>query len=298
MSRQFVAKCAGLLVLSTSQLLTVAKAANQDQQQIEAQVRAGKAVFDTTCSAGACHGTNGVGGRGPAVNHWLAESMILDAVLNGRPGTPMPPFKDVLDTEKLTAVIAYVTSLSSGGRLARDSLASAAASRTGQPATMPWIAGNASRNRVAIDSGYGDPAAGAVLFFDATKLTSCHSCHSYAGAGGPIGVDFASIDKTPLEICRAISKPRIASVGYPAIRITMIDGSIDIGIEREESKDILSYFDVSSPLPILRSVLKSEVKNVEPLTATGLYDHTALLYARQDRLNVCAFLGKADRGNH
>ena len=78
----------------------------------------------------------------------------------------------------------------------------------------------------------------------------------------------------------------------------MIDGSIDIGIEREESKDILSYFDVSSPLPILRSVLKSEVKNVEPLTATGLYDHTALLYARQDRLNVCAFLGKADRGNH
>ncbi len=298
MSRPFSVKCAALLVLSTGLLFTTAKAADQDQQQIDAQLRAGKVIFDSTCSTAACHGTNGVGGRGPALNHRLAENIILDAVLNGRPGTPMPHFKDVLDIEKRTQVIAYVSSLSSAGRLPRPSLASAVASPIGQPEPMPWIASNASSNRVVIDSEYGDPAAGAVLFFDATKLTSCHSCHSYARAGGPIGVDLRSIDKTPLEVCRTISEPKMASVGYPAIRITMIGGSTDVGIKSEENNDTLSYYDVSAPLPILRNVLKSEVENVEPLTGSGIYDHTALPYGRQDQLNVCAFLGKTHRAEH
>ncbi len=90
----------------------------------------------------------------------------------------------------------------------------------------------------------------------------------------------------------------MASVGYPAIRITMIGGSTDVGIKSEENNDTLSYYDVSAPLPILRNVLKSEVENVEPLTGSGIYDHTALPYGRQDQLNVCAFLGKTHRAEH
>lgn len=295
------AATAALMSVLTSSLFMPARGANPDFQQIEAQVRAGKTVFDTTCSAGSCHGTGGVGGRGPALNRSLAETVIRDTVLNGQPGTPMPAFKDILDTATLAEVIAYVSSLSSGGQLPTSVVViqgprSKAVSEPARSAAMPWVASNISNKPVLIDSGYGVPAAGAIIFFDASKLTSCHTCHSYAGAGGPIGSDLAGTDKTPVEICSAFSNARSASPSYPAIRLTMITGSSRVGIEREENGALVRYYDVSSLPPVLRTVPKSDVKSTEALKGIGIYDHTKLPYTKQDRLNVCAFLGKAAGG--
>ena len=298
MSRHFTVACAGLTVLSTSSFFISASADNENQKQIDAQIQAGKVVFDSTCSAGSCHGGGGIGGRAPALTHAIPQDLITDTVLNGRPGTPMPAFKGILDSAILAQVIAYVSSLTSGGRQPTSVVVipgspSNASSGPVQSKTMPWLESNASVDPVGIGSEQGIPSAGAARFFDATKLTSCHTCHSYAGAGGPIGRDLASTDKTPLEICQVISNPKSASPGYAAVRITLISGSSSVGIEREENEEVLRYYDVSSLPPILRTLRRSAVKDVKPLTGTGIYDHTTLPYTKQDRLNLCAFLGKA-----
>jgi mono/diheme cytochrome c family protein len=298
-SRQFTVACAALAALSTSSLFISAPADTEEiQKQIDAQVRAGKIVFESTCSAGSCHGAGGIGGRAPALTQAIPQDLITNTVLNGRPGTPMPAFKGILDSAVLAQVIAYVCSLSSAGRQPASIVVirgspSNASSGPVQSKTMPWLASNASVNPVAIDSEQGIPAAGAALFFDATKLTSCHACHSYAGAGGPIGRDLASTDKTAVEICHVISNRKSASPEYAAVRITLVDGSSSVGIEREENEEILRYYDVSSLPPILRTLRKAAVKDVKPLTGIGIYDHTTLPYTKQDRLSLCAFLGKA-----
>jgi mono/diheme cytochrome c family protein len=283
------------VLLLSGYLSVPARSAESNRAQINAQVAAGKAIYDTTCSA--CHGVDGVGARAPTLNHSLAETVIRDTILNGRPGTPMPVFKDVLDAGTLAQVIAYVTSLASAGQapanlVVVDGLSSPVASSQTPRTRMPWLASNASSPRVMIGAEYGYPAAGAGVFFDPSKLTSCHTCHRYQGAGGPIGDDLASTGTTPLVICGLLSKPEATAAGYPAVAISMIDGTRILGIERDENTDTLRYFDLSSLPPVLRSVPESEINSVERLT-TGVYDHTALPISRQDRLDVCAFLGHA-----
>lgn len=49
---------------------------------------------------GSCHGMTLKGGLGPDLNperlRKLPRSFLLDAIINGRPGTPMPPWKPLL----------------------------------------------------------------------------------------------------------------------------------------------------------------------------------------------------------
>ncbi|HEY3432154.1 MAG TPA: cytochrome c [Rhodocyclaceae bacterium] len=50
---------------------------------------------------GSCHGLTLKGGLGPALtptalHQWPAESLAA-TIIHGRPGTPMPPFKGILD---------------------------------------------------------------------------------------------------------------------------------------------------------------------------------------------------------
>lgn len=58
-----------------------------------------------TQDCGSCHGMTLKGGLGPsltieAINKKPRE-LILETVLNGRPGTPMPPWKNILSREEI-----------------------------------------------------------------------------------------------------------------------------------------------------------------------------------------------------
>jgi putative heme-binding domain-containing protein len=291
--------CFGLLALASHIPVEGVAAIGGDQTPpaVRTPVDAGRDIFESTCASGMCHGSGGVGARGPSLKRPLSPELIRDTVQNGRPGTPMPAFKEVFDAGAETQLLAYVTWLSSGGRspsgaavIQAPAESAPAAARSGPAA--PWLASNVSPQPVPIGSDAGDPRAGVAIFFDATKLYSCRSCHNYSGAGGPIGPDLAKLGKPSIEIYRSISQPRYAGAAYPAIVLTLRDGARVVGIKRDDTDDAVRVYDVSSVPPVSRRVKKSEIAEVLPVTASGIYDHTALPYSKQDLLDVSVFLGK------
>lgn len=62
-----------------------------------------------TQDCGSCHGMTLKGGLGPALTveaiNKKPRDLILETVLNGRPGTPMPPWKNILTHEEIEWLI-------------------------------------------------------------------------------------------------------------------------------------------------------------------------------------------------
>jgi cytochrome c55X len=68
-------------------------------------------LFTTDC--GGCHGYDLAGGSGPSLfaDTLLSkrtDDMLLYTIRNGRPGTRMPPWKDLLTDAQIGLIIAYV----------------------------------------------------------------------------------------------------------------------------------------------------------------------------------------------
>lgn len=262
---------------------SLAAPAQDSSAPVHAQVDAGKAVFATSCAN--CHGAGGKGAIGPAlVDRNLSFPVLSTTILNGRVGTPMPPFKDGLDGKSLAAVMAYVQSITTGGALPTEVIAdpTEGGSSPSHPGSQP----------VAVGMETGIPARGASLFFDPTQMTACRACHSFADKGGPIGPDLALNPKTPEQIYQSISRAKVMSAEYPAIVLHMT-GSPDLnGINVEESPSAYVIFDVTSIPPIKRTVLKAQVTQAIPVAGSGIFDHTRLPFSKQDRLDLAAYLGK------
>ena len=80
-----------------------------EERSSAAVLEQGRDVYETHCAT--CHGRNGEGASGPALNEGRVlvrfpdpEAHIL-LVENGSP--PMPPFKGRLSREEIEAVVAY-----------------------------------------------------------------------------------------------------------------------------------------------------------------------------------------------
>ena len=251
--------------------------------EVRTQVDAGKVLFATTCAN--CHGSGGKGAIGPAlIDRNLSLETLRSTILNGRVGTPMPPFKDELDAKSQAAVIAYAEWLTSGGRLPSEPVPSEG------PADSPDLRPSAQPIPVGMDKG--TPARGASLFFDPAQMSSCRACHSYRNKGGPVGPDLFESGKTAEHIYLSISRPKIASTDYPGLALDLRDGSHLLGVKVGESSDAFIIFDVSSLPPVKRTVLKSEVARASTVNGSGIYDHTALPFSKQNRLDLSAYLGK------
>jgi putative heme-binding domain-containing protein len=270
-------------------------AADADADKVLAQVAAGKQLFDSTCIT--CHGSGGVGGTGPPLTkRGLPVEVIRDAVLSGRAGTPMPSFNASLSPQLQAQVIAYVWSLSSGGREPTAIVAP-------PPQNLPASAQTSSAQRLVSapsseairvgDEGTGIPARGLEAFFDATRLESCRTCHSYNGKGGPMRPDLATVARQPEEIYHTLTNPNESSRAFPAIDVTMRDGSKLQGIMREENGDVLVLFDVSSLPLVIRTIPKAHIASVMPTKSRGLTDHTSLRYQKQELLDLSALLGQS-----
>jgi len=276
------------ILLLISGAATVSAMPVQDQDAaaaVRAQVEAGKRLFAASCSN--CHGAGGKGAIGPALaDRGLTAELIRGTMLNGRVGTPMPPFKDDLDATSQAQIMAYVLWITSAGRLPDQVISGEAPAGSAASATEP------SSTPVTIGAEHGIPAHGAALFFDSTQVRSCRACHSFGNKGGPVGPDLINTDKTPSEIYQRITHAKVASAAFPAIAIELRDGSKIVGIKGEETDEFVRMFDVSSVPPVKRSVLKSDVGKLLVIGDSGIFDHTALPYSKQDLLDLSAYVGK------
>ena len=233
----------------------------------------GKKVFQATCSSQYCHGPSGAGGLGPRlIDHPMPPDSIGATIRDGRSGTSMPSFKNTLDPAEINAVTAYVLSLS-------PPAAPPSPDRDAEASPLP----------VAVGRGKGTPAQGANVFFDATRLASCRTCHTYKGRGGPLGVDLATLHETPEQVLSSITRAKLASRDFPVVAITTLSGEKLTGIRGKDTPDTLQVFDVTIP-PVRRSFQRAQLASVA-VSDRGIFDHTKLGLTHQQLLDVAALLG-------
>lgn len=86
-----------------------------DVDDPEEMLALGERIFNATCAA--CHGENGSGGTGPALNSQqvltkLSDEQIWQAIVNGgrRPNSTMPAFGDRLTSTELEALVGFIRS--------------------------------------------------------------------------------------------------------------------------------------------------------------------------------------------
>ncbi|WP_449284462.1 cytochrome D1 domain-containing protein [Marinobacter sp. PE14] len=91
-----------LLILATSLLITTSLQASPAVKT--------ETLYQQHCAS--CHGTNRLGGMGPALLpenlSRLKKPQAETAIRHGRPATQMPAFADVLDSDSITALAEYI----------------------------------------------------------------------------------------------------------------------------------------------------------------------------------------------
>jgi mono/diheme cytochrome c family protein len=273
-----------LVVASFAAAVTVAQAPGAAQSE----AGEGENIFAASCGNQYCHGAGGKGAQGPGLAGFpMTPEHIRTTILEGRAGTAMVSFREVLEPRQVDAVTAYVLSISSGGRTAVPAPGPAAAASGRSPAAVdpPRL----SAVPIAVGGGHGSPSAGLVVFFDSTTVASCRSCHTYAKRGGPLGMDLALAGKTPADVLASLTHARVPARAYPVVTVTLAGGTKLTGIRGPETAEMLSVYDVVMP-PVRRTFLKADVSAIEPSKA-GLFDHTRLRHTRQELLDLAAMLG-------
>jgi cbb3-type cytochrome c oxidase subunit III len=92
---------------------------------VTADAADGKRLFDSTCAG--CHGAQGIGGEGPALNNKVllasaTDTYLVETISRGRRGTAMAAFVDpspvrpTLTAAEIHSVVSYLRSLEGGNR--------------------------------------------------------------------------------------------------------------------------------------------------------------------------------------
>ena len=120
----FVALLVGLASSALAQEHTPQNEKNPFAGSAEAAT-AGEKVYKAACQT--CHGGNGTGDRGPALNsgkfpHGSKDGELFLNVRNGLPGTQMPPFAK-LSTEQVWHLVTYIRSLTGSNVKANEVVA-------------------------------------------------------------------------------------------------------------------------------------------------------------------------------
>lgn len=152
----------------------------------------GKKIYNGQCAL--CHGIDGVGGRGPALNQSKLDRAGDDAGLfkviqNGIPGSEMSEFWMLTEAE-IWQVAGYVRSL---GRMAPVRLS-------------------------------GDPARGKAIY---EAQGNCGACHIVGGQGGVSGPDLTEIGlrRSPAYLREALLDPATTLPdGFLLVSVTTADG--------------------------------------------------------------------------
>jgi len=146
----------------------------------------GARLFATTCGNAYCHGTGGAGGGAPRLRGKdLEPAYVFRAISHGIPGTSMPSFKSELSEEQIWKLVAFIVADAKTNAIVPGPAASS-------PAAPPLTGPVKAVEAVTSAPFAGNSQAGKALFFDSSRPTSCHSCHSFNGEGTPIGPDLSA----------------------------------------------------------------------------------------------------------
>jgi mono/diheme cytochrome c family protein len=196
----------------------------------------GEKVFQESCSVPYCHGPNGTAGRAPKLaGHSFTQRDLDTIVSNGIANKGMPAFGAQLPPDDIRAVVSFLMTLqgSMPGK----------ASPAGSARTMP-----------------ADVQRGKALFFDAVRMGGCGRCHELEKRGSPVGPDVKKTgghsDLRAIEVRHVITAQPAGEPEFPALIA-------------ERSERYVRVFDLSSPLPVLRTFTPGAVK----LKDGGKWEH-------------------------
>ena len=258
--------CAGILVAQ-------APKAKLDNPAV---AQRGQKTFAATCGIYFCHGSGGLGGRAPhlAGRKW-DPGAVYKIVQEGSANRLMPAFKDQLSDDQIWSVIAYVLTLGSGA---------ATPPATAAPSAEPAVPTKPA------DPNNGDPEAGRTIFFDASNATHCSICHQYSGRGTPVGPDLTTVARRPAsEILRDILDPD-ARLGSQPVTVVTKSGEKVMGIQRQETRDLIRMYDLRSLPPVLRTIYKDQIASLTPEKKSPMPGDYGQILTRKQLLDLVAFL--------
>jgi mono/diheme cytochrome c family protein len=188
----------------------------------DAAAARGERVFAANCSVPYCHGANGTAGRAPKLaGHSFTTRELANTVSDGIAPKGMPAFGKQLSREDLDAVVTYLMTLRA------NTAAVATATATPRASEMP----------------------GKALFFDAVRMGGCGRCHELDRRGSPVA---QSIKNVPVDL-RTVAATLTVTVSPKGERSFP-------GIVLERSEKRVRVYDLSSPLPVLRTFARGDVE--------------------------------------
>jgi len=199
-----------------------------------------------------CHGPNGTSGRAPQlVGHNFTSPQLRDTVSNGLANKGMPGFGSQLSADDLNAVVSYVMTLQGAAPAGRGP---AAASPT-------------------------DSMPGKTLFFDAARMGGCGRCHELERRGSAVATNLknapAHADLRSIEASHVMTAQPVGEPAFPAWVV-------------EQSQKRVRVFDLSSPLPVLRTFTPDAVR----LTVGSTWPHGAAMgnYTNAELQEIAKYL--------
>ena len=188
----------------------------------------GKKLYNNQCAL--CHGIEGTGGRGPALNqpklrHAPTQAALIKVIQEGIPGTEMPDFWS-LNNDEARRVAAYVRSL---GRL--------------KPVKLP-----------------GDVARGKMLY---EAKGNCAACHVVRGTGGVAGPELTEIGlrRGADHLRAAVLDPNATMPeGFLIVTVTAASGQRVRGVRINEDPFTIQLRDASNRFQSFR---KSDLQDLK-----------------------------------
>jgi len=193
----------------------------------------GEKVFQTTCSVPYCHGSGGTAGRAPKlIGHSFTSAELRNIVFNGIANKAMPAFGAQLPADDISAVVSYVMTLKGSA-----------------PAT--------ASQAVSVRAAPAESKEGKALFFDAVRMGGCGRCHELEKRGSPVvsnwNVAAGFADLRSINVRDVMTAQPVGESAFPALIA-------------EKSEKRVRVFDLSSPLPVLRTFAPDAVKLTEGST--------------------------------
>jgi putative heme-binding domain-containing protein len=185
----------------------------------------------------------------------------------------MPGFASRFSAAEIAAIADYVRSLD-GAPVAKNDVAAGGV----EP-------GKHTGRTLSVEA-----TRGRELFFDATRVNSCRTCHTFDGRGGKVGPDLSRIGEQDEDVIRrSILDPgaRVAP-GFEKLQLVTLDGTRFTGVKRDEDETRVRFFDTTTMPPVSRSLLKSEIRFREILPGSAMPNQTGLSEA--EVLELIAFL--------
>ena len=257
----------------------------------------GSALFAQNCSVGYCHGVAGKAGRGPRLRgrEW-DKNYLFKVTFDGIPNSSMPAWKDRLTQADISAVVAYILTLS---KLTSDT-AEPSVPET-RPASEPApseVSPATPESNAVVGSVYGDAEKGRALFFDSSNDQHCAACHRIGGSGGSVGPELSGVRSTAVkDLFMEIVLPSLRLPSdRPLLSIMTKSGEQIRGVKTEESSGQIKLYDIGSLPPVLRNLPKDQIQKLEIQNRSAMPANYGEVYTVKQLLDIIAFL-KAGSGN-